>query len=220
VGPGTEIDVVGLSQNSTVFQVLLCQGFHHIAGGFVHPVMGRFAYHVNLWNNKGSSVLATLEGGQVPGPSGSRIAQMNVAVENKAGEGTTSKASTSHTPLKWLQGGIQMQTPQTSNENVSEEIQIGIKPQSASTSSPRTLEALARKYETSDMAVKESDFQVIPPDDMRHLWKDDTKQGFWPEIRDGQHCSGCICWRCWTGCRLELPNAIMAHIYFFIFFTN
>jgi hypothetical protein len=39
VGPGTEIEVVGVSQNSPVYLVLLCQGFHHIAGGFVHPVM-------------------------------------------------------------------------------------------------------------------------------------------------------------------------------------
>jgi hypothetical protein len=48
---------------------------------------------------------------------------------------------------------------------------------------------------------------------MRHQWKDETEQGFWPEIVDGQHCAGCICWRCWTGCRLELPNTIMAPIY-------
>jgi hypothetical protein len=126
---------------------------------------------------------------------------MNVTVENKAEEGSTSKASTSHNPIEWLLGSVQMLTLQTSNEDVSEEIQISIKPQSASTSSPRTLEAPAfKKYETSDMAVRESDFQVIPPDEMRHLWKDDTEQGFWPEVVDGQHCSGCICWRCWTGC--------------------
>jgi hypothetical protein len=50
VGPGTDITVVGVSQNNPVYQVLLCQGFHHITGGYVHPVMGRFIYHVNLWN--------------------------------------------------------------------------------------------------------------------------------------------------------------------------
>jgi hypothetical protein len=42
---------------------------------------------------------------------------------------------------------------------MSEEIKISIQPQSASTSSPRTLEAMAfQKYETSDMAVRDSDF--------------------------------------------------------------
>jgi hypothetical protein len=114
---------------------------------------------VNVWNDKDSSVLATLEGVQVPGPSGSRIAQMNVAVENKAEEGPTSKASTLHNPIEWLLGSIQMQTPQTSNEDVSEEIHLSIKPKSASASSPQTLEALAfKEYETSDMAVRDSDF--------------------------------------------------------------
>jgi hypothetical protein len=47
------------------------------------------------------------------------------------------------------------------------------------------------KYETSDMAVKDSDFLIIPPDEMRHMWKCDIEQGFWPEIVDGQHFSGC-----------------------------
>jgi hypothetical protein len=48
------------------------------------------------------------------------------------------------------------------------------------------------KYVTSDMAVKDSDFKMIPPDELRHQWKDETEQGFWPETVDGQHCAGCI----------------------------
>jgi hypothetical protein len=86
VGPGKDIEVVGVSQNNPVCQVLLCQGFHHITGGFIHPVMGRFVYHVNLWNDKDSSILTTLEGVLVPGPSGLRIAQMTVTVEDQAGD--------------------------------------------------------------------------------------------------------------------------------------
>jgi hypothetical protein len=65
VGPGTEIGTVGISQNSPVYQVLLCQAFHHILGGYVHPVMGRFVYYPHLWSNQNSSIQATLEGVQV-----------------------------------------------------------------------------------------------------------------------------------------------------------
>jgi hypothetical protein len=68
VGRGTYIAVVGVSPNNRVYQVILCQGFRHITGGMVHPVMGRFIYHVNLWNGKDVSIMATLEGVQVPGP--------------------------------------------------------------------------------------------------------------------------------------------------------
>ncbi len=63
------------------------------------------------------------------------------------------------------------------------------------------------------MSVRDSDFQVTPPDEMSHLWTDDSEQGFWPEIMEGHHTGGCFCWRCWTGCRYELPNAAMARIY-------
>jgi hypothetical protein len=71
--------------------------------------------------------------------------------------------------VKWLLGGLKKPTPQTSGEDASEEIHLSIKPQVASTSSPRALEALAfMKYETSDMAVKDSDFTMIPPDELRH----------------------------------------------------
>jgi hypothetical protein len=38
-------------------------------------------------------------------------------------------------------------------------------------------------------------------------------QGFWPKVMECQRCEGCICWRCESGCRLELSNAIMAPIW-------
>jgi hypothetical protein len=175
--------------------------------------MGRFVYHPHLWSDKDSSVQATLEGVQVSGPPGTRIAQTRVAVESKSEEDHTSKNSTSRHPIKWVLP-TKLLSPQTSNEDMSEDIQIDINLQSVSTSSPRTLEAMAfQKFETSDMAIRDADFQVTPPDEMSHLWKDDIEQGFWPEIVDGRHTSGCICWRCWTGCRYKLPNAIMAPIY-------
>jgi hypothetical protein len=42
-------------------------------------------------------------------------------VENKAEEGPTSKTSTSHNPIEWLLGSTLL-TPQTSKEEMSEEI--------------------------------------------------------------------------------------------------
>ncbi len=76
VGPGTRIHPVGVSVTNPVYQVLLCQGFHHMTGGYVHPVMGRFVYHVNLWNGLDASVLATLEGVQTDDLAGPRTAQV------------------------------------------------------------------------------------------------------------------------------------------------
>jgi hypothetical protein len=57
VGPSTVIPVVGVEPTNPVFQVLLCQTFHHITGGMVNPVMGRFMYHVNLWNDNDATVV-------------------------------------------------------------------------------------------------------------------------------------------------------------------
>jgi hypothetical protein len=62
VGHGTYIEVVGVAPTNPVYQVLLCQSFHHITGGMVHPLMGRFIYHVNLWNGRDTKVVTTLEG--------------------------------------------------------------------------------------------------------------------------------------------------------------
>jgi hypothetical protein len=84
VGPGTKTGIVGVSQNIPMYQVLFCQAFHHISGGYVPPVMGQFVYHPRLWSNKDSSTWATLEGVQVSGPPGTRIAQTSVAVESKS----------------------------------------------------------------------------------------------------------------------------------------
>ena len=81
VGPRTKIGLVGVSQNNPMYQVLLCQAFHHISGGYVPPVMGQFVYHPRLWSNQDSSTWATLEGVQVSGPPGTRIAHTSVAVE-------------------------------------------------------------------------------------------------------------------------------------------
>jgi hypothetical protein len=105
-------------------------------------------------------------------------------------------------------------TTQTSGEDASEEMHLSVEPQSASMSSLRTLEEVAfMDFGTSDMAVKDLDVENTPEDELRHQWKDETEQGFWPEVMECQRCEGCICWRCASGRKLELPNAIMAPIY-------
>jgi hypothetical protein len=48
VGPGTEIEIVEVSATNPVYEVLHCQSFHHVTGGMVNPLIGRFMYHVNL----------------------------------------------------------------------------------------------------------------------------------------------------------------------------
>jgi hypothetical protein len=185
----------------------------------VHPVMGRFVYNVNLWNGQDASILATLEGVQVQGHSSLRTTQMIVAVKDPAEVDTPKikreedKLSTPPTKVEWVLGKLCMPTTQTSGEDASEEMHLNMETQSASTSSPRIREALAFiDFETSDMATKDPDVKKIPEDELRHQWKDKTGQGFWPEVMECQRCKGCICWRCASGCRLELPKAIMAPI--------
>jgi hypothetical protein len=123
--------------------------------------------------------MATLEGVEVQGHSSSRTAQVTIAVEDQAGVDTPNKLSTPHTKMEWLLGNERMPTTQTSGEDASEEMNLSVEPQAASTSSPRSLEALAfMDFETSDMAVKDPDVEKIPEDELRHQWKDETEQGF------------------------------------------
>jgi hypothetical protein len=151
--------------------------------------------------------MATLEGVQVPGPPGPRTAKVTITVENQAGVDTPNKMSTPHTKVKWLLGDVRVPTTQISGEDASEEMHLSVEPQSASTSSPRTLEALAfMDFETSDMAVKDPDVKKILEDELRHQWKDETEQGFWPEIMECQQSEGCICWRCHSSCKLSSPT--------------
>jgi hypothetical protein len=138
----------------------------------------------------------------VSGPPGTRVSLTSVAVESKTGGGHISGNSTSRPHIEWLLPSCyppkpvtKLLSPQTSNEDLSEDLQISIKPRLFSTSSTRTIGAMAfHQFETSDMSVRDSDFQVTPPDEMSHLWKDDSEQGFWPEIVEGHHTGGCICW--------------------------
>jgi hypothetical protein len=94
---------------------------------------------------------------------------VTIAVEDQAGVDTPNKMSAPHTKVRLLLGDVRVPTTQTSGEDASEEMHLSVEPQSASTSSLRTLEALAfMDFETSDMAVKDPDVKMIPQDELRH----------------------------------------------------
>jgi hypothetical protein len=125
-------------------------------------------YHVNLWNGKDASILATLEGMQAQGHSSSRTVQMTVAVKDPARVDTLKrkreedKLSTPPTKVEWVLGKVSMPTTQTSGEDASEVMHLSMETQSTSTSSPWIHEALAfMDFETSDMAVKDPDVLKI-----------------------------------------------------------
>jgi hypothetical protein len=58
------------------------------------------------------------------------------------------------------------------------------------------------------MSVK--DPKLTPEDELRHQWKQRPEMGLWPEVMEHHQTEGCICWRCASGCKMELPNYIMA----------
>jgi hypothetical protein len=68
---------VGVAESNPIYQVLLCQTFHHIAVGMVNPLMGRFTFMPRFWNKNDTSVVGTLEG--MPGPSREAIYAANIA---------------------------------------------------------------------------------------------------------------------------------------------
>ena len=76
VGPGTLIPNVGVAESNPIYQVLLCQTFHKVVVGMVHPLMGRFTFMPRLWYHNKNSVVGTLEG--MPGPSQETLASANL----------------------------------------------------------------------------------------------------------------------------------------------
>jgi hypothetical protein len=83
MGPGTYISTVGVTPSNPVYKMLLCQAFHHIMGGIVNKVMGRFTNLVNLWDYNNSSVIGTLEGVSSPSHEGSRTAHVTVQAKTE-----------------------------------------------------------------------------------------------------------------------------------------
>jgi hypothetical protein len=89
VGPGTYILTVGVAPSNPEYQIVRCQAYHHIAGGLVNPVMGRFTYLVNLWDYNDSSVRGALEGVSSPSHEGPRTAHVTAQAKTEKNGRTT-----------------------------------------------------------------------------------------------------------------------------------
>ena len=81
VGPGTLIPVVGVADSNPIYQVLLCQMFHHITVGMAHPLMGRFTFMPRYWDDCDASLVGTLEGMPCDDHEASHITQVTKAVQ-------------------------------------------------------------------------------------------------------------------------------------------
>jgi hypothetical protein len=216
LGPGTDMEIVGVSATNRVYQVLLCQSFHHVTGGMVNLLMGRFMYHVNLWNGKDATGIATPEGMQSNDHASARIAQVTVTTKRcRTNEGTSKRTREEDKPpspvkkIKWILRDQLWPTTgsEAGEEDVYEEMHLSLATPSAPATSQWALMALAMmNFETSYMSVKDADPKLIPEDELRHQWKHKREVGFWPEVLECHQSDGCICWRCAIGCRLELPN--------------
>jgi hypothetical protein len=65
-----------------------------------------------------------------------------------------------------------------------------------------------------DMEALDPHPEVTPEDELVKIWSlPQVEQGYWPEVRGYEVGSGCICWRCFTGCKIELPSHIMVPIW-------
>jgi hypothetical protein len=57
--------------------------------------------------------------------------------------------------------------------------------------------------------------EVTPDDELVKIWSlPSVHQGFWPEVCGCVESGGCPCWRCFSGCKLELPSHIMDPVWF------
>jgi hypothetical protein len=65
----------------------------------------------------------------------------------------------------------------------------------------------------ADMSIKDPPPRTTPPDELIYIWSMKTKAGFWPEVHEQNMGGGCLCWRCCSGCKLELPNQVMIPIW-------
>jgi hypothetical protein len=175
--------VVGVSQTNPVYQVLLCQEFHYDTGGMVHPVMGRFVYHVYLWNGKDTSILATLEGMQAHSHSSSRTAQVTVAVKNPAGEDTSKrkreedKLSLPPTKIEWVLDQLYLPTPRT-------EMTLARRCTSAWRRSQLQRQAPGYARHWCSWTSKRLIWPPRTPTTGKSQWKNKIGQGFWPEVMD------------------------------------
>ena len=68
-------------------------------------------------------------------------------------------------------------------------------------------------YHSSDLETLEPYPDATPEAELRQLWAlPRVKQGFWPEVGNCQNSHGCICWRCWHDCKIEIPLHVMVPV--------
>jgi hypothetical protein len=69
-------------------------------------------------------------------------------------------------------------------------------------------------YRSADLEMLEPYPEATPEDELRQLWAlPRVKQGFWPEVGNCQNSHGCICWRCWHDCKIEIPLHVMVPVW-------
>jgi hypothetical protein len=67
--------------------------------------------------------------------------------------------------------------------------------------------------EDADMRVRDPYPKETPLDEIMHLWSLKPTEGFWLETNPEDMGEGCLCWRCISGCRMEIPNRAMPPIW-------
>ncbi len=81
----------------------------------------------------------------------------------------------------------------------------------SSSQTPCRLQAF---YNSSDIETLDPHPGVTPDEELRQIWaRPRVKQGFWPEVGESEDSGGCICWRCFTGCRMEIPLHVMGPVW-------
>ena len=69
-------------------------------------------------------------------------------------------------------------------------------------------------YHSSDLETLDPYPEVTPADELRQVWAlPQVKQGFWPDVGECENPHGCICWRCWAGCKMEIPLQVMVPVW-------
>ncbi len=340
VGPGTLIPIVGVAESNPIYQVLLCQTFHKVVVGMVHPLMGRFTFMPRLFHHNDNSLIGTLEGMPSPGqetlasahltqgvrpnlhrtereqeqcvaimlaalshftsisravvrrwcegqPQGTRCSLNTVFdlvcanhcaevpdryyetlgdMDNSALDlvilscseiaGLYNKTAIQvHSKVdSWLDGNTvatgarsgrsdtppqqrvwvahttvrrrDTAPPQSSckwvlpegplSSNVSKDaegedhVASGSDTPSTSTSAESSSQTPLRPrdfYNSSDLEALDPHSGDTPYEEPR------VKQGFWPEVGEAADSGGCICWRCFHGCRIEIPLHVMGPVW-------
>jgi hypothetical protein len=237
VGPGTYIPIVGVAPSNLVYQILLCQAFHHITGGMVNPVLGLYTYPVNLWDYNDSSVIGTLEGVSSPSHEGPRTAHVTVQAKREQEGDDNPRTNQDENPLpsppariamKWVLPASTAPVPQATsgddtNSEVSQALAVNVVEGRALLASSQKDELAACKaeladrrsrqvFEDADMWVTEPHSKENPADELMHIWSLKPPEGFWLEASPEDMGEGCLCWRCVTSCRMEIPNQAMPPI--------